>query len=131
MQEQFERMFNHKAKEYTSPLEKGDHLETDTSEELDANGIKMYQSLIGSLQWAVSLGRFDIIHTATQLHLQILIPNIFVRKFRPESETSRISDRNSDFLKIPIFKKFRFLKNSETKYSENIFRNKNRNSEIL
>jgi hypothetical protein len=64
MQEQFERMFNHKAKEYTSPLEKGDHPETDTSEELDANGIKMYQSLIGSLQWAVSLGRFDI-HTAT------------------------------------------------------------------
>ena len=43
-----------------SPLEKGDHPELDMSEELDANGIKDYQSLIGALQWSVSLGRIDI-----------------------------------------------------------------------
>ena len=30
------------------------------SDELDANGIKDYQSLIGTLQWSVSLGRIDI-----------------------------------------------------------------------
>ena len=44
----------------TSPLEKGDHPEIDTSPELDAKGIQQYQSIIGSLQWAISLGRFDI-----------------------------------------------------------------------
>jgi hypothetical protein len=44
----------------SSPLEKGDHLEMDTSELLDKEDIERYQSLIGSLQWAVSLGRMDI-----------------------------------------------------------------------
>ena len=44
----------------TSPLEKGDHPELDTSEELDMDGIKKYQSMIGALQWTVSLGRFDV-----------------------------------------------------------------------
>ena len=42
------------------PLEKGDHPELDTSELLDAKGIQLYQSIIGGLQWAVSLGRLDI-----------------------------------------------------------------------
>lgn len=56
----FEKMFGHKAREYTSPLEKGDHPELDTSELLDSQGIKDFQSLIGQCQWAVSIGRFDI-----------------------------------------------------------------------
>ena len=43
-----------------SPLEKGDHPELDTSNELDIDNIKKYQSLLGALQWMVSLGRFDI-----------------------------------------------------------------------
>lgn len=57
----YEKMFGEKpsAKMY-SPLEKGNHLELDDSEMLDATGIQQYQSLIGSLQWAISLGRFDI-----------------------------------------------------------------------
>ena len=58
---QYERMFGCKPKTtYMSPLEKGDHPELDTSEELDAKGIQQYQSLIGSLQWAISIGRLDI-----------------------------------------------------------------------
>jgi hypothetical protein len=57
-------MFGCKPKEYTSPLEKGNHPEIDQSEELDNDGIKKYQTMIGCLQWAVSLGRFDI-QTAT------------------------------------------------------------------
>ena len=43
-----------------SPLEKGDHPELDKSELLDRKGIEQYQSLLGSLQWAISLGCFDI-----------------------------------------------------------------------
>ena len=57
----YERMFGEKphANVY-SPLERGDHPELDNSELLDKTGIQQYQSLIGSLQWAISLGRFDI-----------------------------------------------------------------------
>ena len=44
----------------TSPLEKGDHPELDTSELCDPDQISQYQSMIGSLQWIVTIGRFDI-----------------------------------------------------------------------
>jgi hypothetical protein len=44
---------------YNSPLEKGDHPEIDDSEFLDAKGTQQYQSLIGALQWSVSIGHFD------------------------------------------------------------------------
>jgi hypothetical protein len=37
-----------------------DHPELDTSELLDFDGIKIYQSLTGSLQWVIQIGRFDI-----------------------------------------------------------------------
>ena len=44
----------------SSPLEKGDHPEFDNSDYLDFNGIAIYQSMGGSLQWSVSLGQIDI-----------------------------------------------------------------------
>jgi hypothetical protein len=56
----YERMYGCKPKHYASPLDKGDHPELDTSDECEMDEIKQYQSLIGSLQWAISLGRFDI-----------------------------------------------------------------------
>lgn len=57
----YERMFGQQPKQtVTSPLEKGDHPEIDTSELLDEEGIKQYQSLIGALQWVVTIGRIDV-----------------------------------------------------------------------
>ena len=53
-------MFGSKPRQYSSPLEHGDHPELDTSEELGTLDTKKYQSMIGSLQWAISLGRLDI-----------------------------------------------------------------------
>jgi hypothetical protein len=47
----------------TSPLDKGDHPELDTSELCNEEQISQYQSVIGSLQWIVTIGRFDV-HTA-------------------------------------------------------------------
>jgi hypothetical protein len=55
MAQDFERMFGHKPRPYTSPLKKGDHPETDVSDLLDLDGIKQSQSIIGPLQWAVQL----------------------------------------------------------------------------
>ena len=57
----FERMFGHAPKQVvTSPIEKNDHPELDTSELLDEEWTQKYQSLIGALQWVVSIGRFDV-----------------------------------------------------------------------
>ncbi len=62
MCEEFERMYGSKPshKGCSSPLERNDHPELDTSELLDADGIKQYQKLIGTLQWTITLGRFDV-----------------------------------------------------------------------
>jgi hypothetical protein len=43
-----------------SPLDSNDHPEVDASKFLDEDGIQQYQSLIGSMQWAISIGHFDI-----------------------------------------------------------------------
>jgi hypothetical protein len=45
---------------YTSLLMSNDHPELNTTELLDDDGIHQYQSLIGVLQWTITLGRFDI-----------------------------------------------------------------------
>ena len=56
----YETMFGSKPKEYSTPMAEKDHPELDNSELLDDLGIKKYQSLIGALQWLVTLGCFDI-----------------------------------------------------------------------
>jgi hypothetical protein len=43
-----------------SPFESNDHPETDSSKFLGEDDIQKYQSLIGAMQWAISIGRFDI-----------------------------------------------------------------------
>ena len=68
MSDNYERMFGSKPKHvYTSPLDPNDHPETDTSDFLDSVGIEQYQSLIGSMQWAVTIGRFDIAPALTTM----------------------------------------------------------------
>jgi hypothetical protein len=52
-----------KPKEFASPLEKGDHPDLDTSELCTMEQIALYQSMIRSLQWIITIGRFDI-HTS-------------------------------------------------------------------
>ena len=44
---------------HKTPLDKNDHPEVDTSELLNDDGIDKYMTLIGQLQWLISLGRFD------------------------------------------------------------------------
>ena len=43
-----------------TPLEKNDHPERDTSEILEGQEINHYLTMVGQLQWLISLGRFDI-----------------------------------------------------------------------
>ena len=57
----YEQMLGTKPNQkFSSPLEKGDHPEMDDSEFLNGTEMQQYQSLIGAMQWAVSIGRFDI-----------------------------------------------------------------------
>ena len=60
MCDNYKHMFNVEPRNYSSPMEHGDSPELDESPELDSLGVKQYQSLIGALQWCVTLGRFDI-----------------------------------------------------------------------
>ena len=60
-------MFEGKPKRYYMPLPDGDHPELDNSEFLDQDGIRKYQSLIGALQWCITLGRFDIQASVTTM----------------------------------------------------------------
>jgi hypothetical protein len=58
--ESYKRMFGQEPKPASSPIPEGAHPELDISELLDLTGIKQFQSLIGSAQWAIQLGRLDI-----------------------------------------------------------------------
>ena len=48
----------------------------DTTDFLDAEKIKLYQSLIGALQWMVTIGRFDIMTAVVTLSAFRAAPRI-------------------------------------------------------
>ena len=63
MEENYKRLFPDKPlskRKYRQPLETNDHPELDTSAFCDEDDTEIYQSMIGSMQWAVSIGRIDI-----------------------------------------------------------------------
>ena len=77
MSSNYERMFGSKPmSNYKSPLEPNDHPETDTSNYLGPEGIAQYQSLIGSMQWAVTIGRFDISPTIATMSGFCVAPRV-------------------------------------------------------
>jgi hypothetical protein len=57
----YERLFGEPPRAYNSPLERNDHPELDDSKELGEEDTTKYQSMIGALQWVISLGRFDVL----------------------------------------------------------------------
>jgi hypothetical protein len=58
--ETYERAMGEKPKPCNVPIPEKSQPELDDSDELDEKGRNVYQSLIGCLQWVVTLGRFDI-----------------------------------------------------------------------
>jgi hypothetical protein len=60
----------------TLPLDKGYHPKLDTSELCIEEQISQYQSMIGSLQWIVTIGRFDINTTVMTMSLFRIAPRI-------------------------------------------------------
>ena len=60
MVENYRMMFGELPPEVHAPLDKDDHPELDESPLLGPDGIARYQSLLGAMQWTISLCRFDI-----------------------------------------------------------------------
>ena len=57
----YKRLFNEDPPTgYITPLDKNDHPELDTSEILEGDMAAKYLTMVGQLQWLVTLGRFDI-----------------------------------------------------------------------
>jgi len=67
MVDNYKMMFGEQPKAYYSPMEKGDQPELDDSPELGPDGIAKFQSMIGALQWTITLCRFDIAHAVMSL----------------------------------------------------------------
>ena len=58
--ERFETIFGSELKLQKTPMSDAYHPETDDTPLLDARGAALYHGLVGSANWAVTLGRFDI-----------------------------------------------------------------------
>ena len=56
----YEHQFGSLPKKQNVPMDDGDHPEMDTSDLLDEKETSLYMSLVGAMQWAVTLGRYDI-----------------------------------------------------------------------
>jgi hypothetical protein len=54
------QLYGEKPKKASSPLEQNDHPEMEDSLFLGQDEMQQFQSLIGAMQWAVSIGRLDI-----------------------------------------------------------------------
>ena len=77
MVETYVRLLGEKPKElYSSPLEKGDHPELNTSDLLYTDGIQKFQSMIGAMQWAISIGCFDIATAIMSLSSFRIAPHV-------------------------------------------------------
>ena len=70
----FAGIIEHVGPPMTLVLDQDPQLEADSSELLDAERVRTYHSLIGALQWAVSLGRLDIATAVMTLSSFYLAP---------------------------------------------------------
>ena len=59
--ETYKRLFNDDpSKGFKTPLDKNDHPVLDTSEILEGDMAAKYLTMVGQLQWLITLGRFDL-----------------------------------------------------------------------
>ena len=76
MIDQYEKLFGGPPAMKNDPLPSRDHPELDESELCDDKDRSLYQSLIGMLQWAVTLGRYDIMAAVQSLSSFRAMPRV-------------------------------------------------------
>jgi len=59
--ETYKKNFGEDPHQKNSPMVQNDHPEIDDSAFLEPTDVKLYQSMIGELQWCIALGRFEIL----------------------------------------------------------------------
>jgi hypothetical protein len=74
--DKFERMFGGDIKESRFPMHEGSHPESDTSDLVTSEMATQYRAIIGSLNWVVILGRFDIMYATNTLARFSMAPRI-------------------------------------------------------
>ena len=93
-----------------SPLEKNDHPELDNSESCNKEQITQYMSMVGQLQWAITLGRYDILAQVMSMSRFRLAPKIghlerMKRKYGYLAETKhyaiRYRTKEPDYSHLP------------------------------
>ena len=94
-----------------SPAEANDHPELGDLELLDAEGVQQYQSLIGMLQWVISIGRFNVQTTLMTLssfhecsqrgHLDRAKPIFGYISRKLDNETIRVRTNIPDYSGLP------------------------------
>ena len=72
--EKYEREFKVPFTVYRAPMNHLYHSEEDTTKELDAKQSSVYRGLIGSANWVVTLGRFDIAYAVNNLARYCMAP---------------------------------------------------------
>jgi hypothetical protein len=68
------QLYGEKPRKASSQLEQNDHLEMDNSPFLGQDETQQCQSLIGAMQWAVSIGRLDIVTAVMSLSSFLAMP---------------------------------------------------------
>ena len=74
--DKIEKLLHITLRNYHSPLEGGYHPELDDTEFLEGDDITKYRMMVGSLNWAVTLGRFDIMFAATTMARYNHLPRV-------------------------------------------------------
>jgi hypothetical protein len=67
MIDNYKLMFGGPPREYHAPMDKDDKPELDDTAILGPDGVQKFQSLIGAVQWTISLCRMDVVHTVMSL----------------------------------------------------------------
>ena len=100
-----------------TPLERNDHPELDTSEILEGQEVSHYLTMVGQLQWLITLGRFDIqaqvitisrvraqprqghLERSKRLYAYVIRTKDYATRFRTtEPDYSYLPDQNFDWL---------------------------------
>ena len=114
MMDQYKQMYGELPPEAKSPLEKNDHPELDESRLCTPEEIKNYQSMIGALQWLITLGRIDVFTATMSMSRFRVAPKIghldrlkrvygFVRKWKNGSIRYRTEEPDYSDLPEQLF----------------------------
>ena len=109
--ETYKRLFNDELpKDHKTPLDKNDHPQLDTSEIVEGDMAAKYLTMVGQLQWLVTLGKFDLhAHVATmsrfraaprQKHMDRL-KRIYAYAIRTEDYAFRFKTDQLDYSFLP------------------------------